>query len=94
MSRPPVPSPTRRYQGIWLELSKVPVGKPVSVRVHKSAAQTVRQGVCKEKSIETAVSRKLGMWHAGKMEISEMPDPKNPHYVIISFTLSWDGRRI
>jgi hypothetical protein len=90
---PTKPQP-RKYAAIWDAISAAEVGKIVSVRVHETAAKTVRQAVCKEKSRETAERKRLGMFAAGKLIITETPDKKDAEFVILNFSLEWDGRRL
>jgi hypothetical protein len=83
----------RKYKKIWDAIKQVKVGQEVPVRVHKTAAKTLRQAVLKEKSMETAPKKQLGMRYAGKLEIREEPVP-NTDTVIVYFKLSWDGTRL
>lgn len=86
---------TRRYEPIWKAIKDAKVGVEIPVKVHGTAAKTLRQAVLKEKSIETAQRRKLGLPFAGKLEIREDHEGVNPSgYCIIYFKLSWDGTRL
>lgn len=87
------PATPRRYQSIWEAIKAAPVGKEVPVKCHATASKTLRQAVLKEKSLETASKKKLGMRYAGKLEIREAPAVPTG-YVIIFFKLSWDGQRL
>ena len=82
----------RKYQKIWEAIKSAPVGKEVQVKVHATAAKTLRQAVLKEKSIETAPRKQLGMMDAGKLEIRE-EEATPTGYVIVFFKLTWDGTR-
>ena len=83
----------RQYQSSWEAIKKVPVGTELPVKCHATASKTLRQAVLKEKSLETATKKKLGMRFAGKLEIREAPAVPNG-YVIVFFKLSWDGTRL
>ena len=83
----------RKYQSIWKAIKEAPVAIGVQVKCHGTASKTLRQGVLKEKSIETSVTKKLGLPHAGRLEITEeVATPSG--YVIVLFKLQWDGRRL
>jgi hypothetical protein len=85
----------RKYESIWLAIKTAPVGEEVPVKVHGTAVRTLRQAVLKEKSMETAGRKRLGMRFAGKLEIREVTDGVHPHgYAIVYFKLSWDGSRL
>lgn len=87
------PAKPRQYQSIWEAIKAAPVGKEVPVKCHATASKTLRQAVLKEKSMETASRKQLGMRYAGKLEIREAPAV--PHgYVILFFKLQWDGTRL
>jgi len=88
-----MPIKPRQYQPIWNAIKTAPVGEEVQVKIHGTASKTLRQAVLKEKSIETAARKKLGMRFAGKLEIRELPCYPNG-YVIVFFKLSWDGTRL
>lgn len=83
----------RRYESIWKAISTADVGVKVPVRTHHTAAKTLIQAVCKEKSRETSEKRKLGMRFAGKLVI-EKGEPDDKGLVVIQFSLEWDGRRL
>jgi hypothetical protein len=86
---------TRRYEPIWHAIKAAKVGTEVPVKVHGTAAKTLRQAVLKEKSIETAQRKKLGLPFAGNLEIREVTEGVVPTgYCIIYFKLSWDGTRL
>ena len=86
---------TRRYETIWQAIKDTPVGNELAVKVHGTAAKTLRQGVLKEKSAETAQRKKLGLRFAGRLEIREVTEDVQPSgYCIIYFKLSWDGNRL
>lgn len=87
------PNGERRYTSIWKAISAAKVGDKVPVRTHSSAAKTLIQAVCKEKSRETSEKRKLGMPFAGKLVI-EKGEPDSKGLVVIQFSLEWDGRRL
>lgn len=85
----------RKYQGIWEQIKNVDVGKEVPVKVHGTFVRTLKQAVLKEKSIETSARRRLGLLHAGRLEIRVVTkDVKPAGYAIVYFKLSWDGTRI
>lgn len=84
----------RKYYPIWEAISKAKVGEAVPVRVHRTAVDTLIQAVSKEKSRETATKKKLGMRFAGKLVIAKQIDEKDPEFVIVRFSLEWDGRRL
>lgn len=84
----------RRYQPIWQKIKEVAVGKQVPVRVHESAVTTLIQAVKKEKSMEVAEKKKLGMRHAGTLQIERIPDKQKPGFVIVKFSLDWDGNKL
>lgn len=84
----------RRYESIWKAISAAKVGAPVQIRVHTSAARTLIQAVCKEKSRETAIKRRLGMPFAGKLIIDRPTATDDQGFVVISFSLDWDGRQL
>jgi hypothetical protein len=83
----------RKYQSIWEAIKTAPVKTGVQVKCHGTASKTLRQGVLKEKSAETAVAKRLGIAHAGKLEITEQTATPSG-YVIVTFKLQWDGRRL
>jgi hypothetical protein len=93
MPIPTKPQP-RKYFPIWEMISKLPVGKETPVRVHHTACKTMIQAVSKEKSIETASKKKLGMRFAGKLVVRETVDPSDGEFRIVYFSLEWDGRRL
>jgi len=88
----------RKYQPIWESIKAVKVGQEVPVRCHESSVNTLKNAVLKEKSLETASKKKLGMPFAGNLEIRivkasrENEIPKG--FVVIYFKLSWDGSRL
>lgn len=88
----------RMYESIWKQLKAVDVGIPVAVKIHASASRRLIQAVKKEKTIETAQKKKLGMRFAGKMDIDicacEVTDKDFKTHVIVKFTLTWDGQRL
>jgi hypothetical protein len=85
---------TRKYYPVWKAVSAADVGVPVQIRVHNTRVQTFKQAVCKEKTIETAIQKKLGMRFAGKLIFKLEPCPIKPDYSIVSISLEWDGRKL
>jgi hypothetical protein len=86
---------TRKYEPIWDAIKSQPVGKELPVKVHGTAVRTLKQAVLKEKSIETAARKRLGMRFAGKLEIRIVTEGVTPTgYAIVYFKLSWDGTRL
>jgi hypothetical protein len=85
----------RKYESIWAAIKAADVGVEVPIKVHGTAAKTLRQAVLKEKSLETAIRKKVGLRYAGKLEIREVTEGVHPHgYCIIYFKLTFDGTRI
>ena len=88
----------RKYQPIWDRIKAVKVGEEVPIKVHETAVKTLKAAVFKEKSIETASKKRLGMPFAGNLELRlELPTAENKikvGWVIIYFKLSWDGTRL
>jgi hypothetical protein len=83
----------RRYEAIWENLKKIPVGQEVQVKCHATFVNTLKQAVMKEKSRETALREKLGMEAAGKMQIRT--EPAQPSgFVCVFFKLTWDESKI
>lgn len=86
---------TRKYEPIWEQIKLAPVKDGVQVKVHGTFVRTLKQAVLKEKSIETAARKRLGMTFAGKLEITVITEGVQPHgYAIVHFKLSWDGTRL
>jgi hypothetical protein len=83
----------RKYQSIWKAIKDAPLTTGVQVKCHGTASKTLRQGVLKEKSIETSIARKLGIPRAGRLEITE-EEATPSGYVIVWFKLQWDGRKL
>lgn len=84
----------RKYEAIWKAIKATKVGAPVAVRVHESAVHTLIQAVKKEKTNEVAQKKQLGMRHAGKLIVTKEADNKKVGFVIVSFSLEWDGERL
>lgn len=83
----------RKYDPIWERIKAVKVGEEVPVKVHATAAKTLRHGVWDAKSRETAIKKQLGMPSAGKLKIREVAAVPSG-YVILFFKLEWDGTRL
>lgn len=84
----------RKYQPIWIALKAAKVGVVVPVRCHESAVATVIQAVKKEKTGEVADKRRLGMAFAGPMKIEVEKCKKHVEFVVVNFSLEWDGERL
>jgi hypothetical protein len=86
---------TRRYEAIWQAIKAAKVGTEVPVKVHGTAAKTLRSGVWKEKSRETATRKKVGLPYAGRLVIREVTEGVHPHgYCILYFKVEFDGTKI
>lgn len=83
----------RKYHAIWQAIKTADVSVGVEVKCHWTAVKTLKQAVFKEKSMETAQRKKVGMLYAGKLDVTERP-AKDPDYVIVCFKLQWDGTRL
>ena len=86
----------RQYECIWLELKKLPVKEELAVRVHADARRRLVQAVKLEKTKEVAVKKKVGMPRPGLLSIRWTEDTvkKDPQFVIVYFSLLWDGSKL
>lgn len=84
----------RMYQKIWDAIKASKVGDQTSVRIHRTAEARLIQAVKKEKTIETAQKKKLGMPFAGPLAIEVIADKNSEEHVIINFSLEWDGNKL
>lgn len=85
----------RRYESIWLQIKKVPVGVTVEVRTHVSSKRRLIQAVKLEKTKEVATKKKIGMLRPGPLVIRTAEDPrKDPDFIVVCFSLAWDGSKI
>ena len=84
---------SRKYQPIWEAVKTADVGTEVQVKCHGTAVTTLQQAVFKEKSIETASRKKLGMRFAGKLRVRVVAAQPSG-YAIVFFKLEWDGTKL
>jgi len=87
----------RQYERIWLELKKIPVKQEVAVRIHATAERRIIQAVKLEKTKDVAVKKKLGLPRPGtlKIRVTEDTTPKKDvDFVIVYFSLLWDGSKL
>lgn len=84
----------RMYTPIWEAIKAAPVGTPVEVRIRQESYKTLVQAVKKEKNREVGIKKKVGLLTAGRMVIATKPDAKKPGYLVVSFSLEWDGSRL
>lgn len=84
----------RMYTPIWEAIKKAPVGTPVEVRVSVDSYRTLVQAVKKEKNREVGIKKKVGMLTAGRMVIASKPDATRKGYLVVSFSLEWDGSKL
>jgi hypothetical protein len=84
----------RKYTAIWAAIKAAPVSRGVEVKVHESAVKTLIQAVKKEKTVETAQRKKIGMRFVGNLEILQKPAANASGYIIVTFKKSWDGTQL
>lgn len=86
----------RQYERIWVELKKLPVKTEIAVRVHSTAERRIIQAVKLEKTKEVAVKKKLVMPRQGtlKIRVTEDTVKKDVDFVIVYFSLLWDGSKL
>jgi molybdenum-dependent DNA-binding transcriptional regulator ModE len=82
------------YQSIWLRIKQVKMGEEVQVRIHTSVAARLIQAVRKEKTIETAAKKKLGMPYAGMLKVRRAIDTNNPNFEHIYFSIPYDWSKM
>lgn len=81
----------RKYTPIWKAIKAAKTNEEVKIKCRTAFAATLRQGVMKEKSRETAQRKKLGLPYAGKLIIRT---EAAGDAVAIYFKLDWDGTKI
>lgn len=86
----------RQYERIWLEIKELPVKKELPVRIHATATRRLIQAVKLEKTKDVAVKKKLELPRPGRMKIRVAPDTvkKDSSFVIVYFSLEWDGTKL
>jgi hypothetical protein len=86
----------RQYERIWVELKKIPVKQEIAVRIHATAERRLIQAVKLEKTKDVAVKKKLELPRPGKLKIRVTEDTvkKDVSFVIVYFSLLWDGSKL
>lgn len=86
----------RQYERIWLEIKKLPVKEELPVRVHADAKARLIQAVKLEKTRDVATKKKIGMLRPGMLKIRWTEDTvkKDPQFVVVYFSLLWDGSKL
>jgi hypothetical protein len=81
----------RQYQGLWLEIAKADLDKPVSIRCHGSFVRCLIQAVRKEKSIANVMRKNLDMPRYGELVCTVVEDKQDKKFRKITFTLAYNG---
>jgi len=86
----------RQYERIWLTLKELPVKEELPVRIHADARKRLIQAVKLEKTKEVAIKKRLDIPRAGLLKIRWTEDTvrKDPQFVIVYFSLLWDGSKL
>ena len=82
----------REYQGLWLQIAKS--SKVISVRCHKDFARRLKQAVRKEKALANSTRKNLDMPRYGELQSPHVTCKRDANYVIISFSLLYNGDQL
>lgn len=87
----------RQYESIWLAIRAKQPGEVTQIRCHPDAVARIIQAVRKEKTKTVSVRRKLSILTAGPLITTfnpEVVDGKLTGFMLISFSLSYDGSKL